>query len=381
MAQTFKDFIVECEMYPYSKENFEIIKECEEISLLSKMLENHYVLQELNLDSVQLEYTSYMEKKAEPVGAEKTLVQNIKEKIISLLNKVKRVIISLLERLVRFLQKKANRLKISVLTSEDASWAQKNPEKVIDAFNKKYGGNAVKVVKAPPKFKATIPQSIRGLLAANAAMNDSVFTESREPAVEELLKLIRLYSPNGKSAGQKADIKDAKDMGYEGIESKQECPISMESLAHGLENIQRIITLMKDALKNGKSGSGIEEINQTIKAGLIDQYLGVRKNYTYYRMIAVNEEYGEPLRITEGIMATEKKLKAEIEEMIDIIRGRETDMDPRVLNIISDSLTTIQSRMMHAVSTACTLEASTSIYSPKNVAEIIRSAMNDSKDS
>lgn len=40
MAQTFRDFIVECELYPYSKENFEIMKECTELKLQEKYLEN-----------------------------------------------------------------------------------------------------------------------------------------------------------------------------------------------------------------------------------------------------------------------------------------------------------------------------------------------------
>lgn len=40
MAQTFRDFIVECELYPYSKENFDIMKECAELRLQEKYLEN-----------------------------------------------------------------------------------------------------------------------------------------------------------------------------------------------------------------------------------------------------------------------------------------------------------------------------------------------------
>ena len=28
MANTVRDFIVECELYPYSRENFEFMKEC-----------------------------------------------------------------------------------------------------------------------------------------------------------------------------------------------------------------------------------------------------------------------------------------------------------------------------------------------------------------
>ena len=40
MAQTFRDFIVECELYPYSQECFNIMKECSELKLQEKYLEN-----------------------------------------------------------------------------------------------------------------------------------------------------------------------------------------------------------------------------------------------------------------------------------------------------------------------------------------------------
>ena len=40
MAQTFKDFMIECELYPYSKENFELMKECVELKLQERYLEN-----------------------------------------------------------------------------------------------------------------------------------------------------------------------------------------------------------------------------------------------------------------------------------------------------------------------------------------------------
>lgn len=37
---TFKDFIAECEMYPHSKENFDLMKECIELSLTEKFMED-----------------------------------------------------------------------------------------------------------------------------------------------------------------------------------------------------------------------------------------------------------------------------------------------------------------------------------------------------
>lgn len=46
MATTFKDFIVECELYPYSQENFEIMKECSELALSEKFINNQMFLAE-----------------------------------------------------------------------------------------------------------------------------------------------------------------------------------------------------------------------------------------------------------------------------------------------------------------------------------------------
>lgn len=46
MATTFKDFIAECELYPYSRENFEFMKECSEIALSEKYISDQVFLAE-----------------------------------------------------------------------------------------------------------------------------------------------------------------------------------------------------------------------------------------------------------------------------------------------------------------------------------------------
>lgn len=46
MAKTFKDFILECEMYPHSKENYELMKECSELAIMEKYLEDQAFYQE-----------------------------------------------------------------------------------------------------------------------------------------------------------------------------------------------------------------------------------------------------------------------------------------------------------------------------------------------
>lgn len=46
MAQTFKDFITECEIYPYSQEHFELMKECSELALTEMFIENQEFMTE-----------------------------------------------------------------------------------------------------------------------------------------------------------------------------------------------------------------------------------------------------------------------------------------------------------------------------------------------
>lgn len=64
MAITFKDFIVECELYPYSKEHFELMKECSELELSEKYINNQIFLSEymdLSDSSIQLENNFFQE--------------------------------------------------------------------------------------------------------------------------------------------------------------------------------------------------------------------------------------------------------------------------------------------------------------------------------
>lgn len=46
MAQTFKDFITECELYPHSQEHFELMKECSELALTEMFIENQEFMTE-----------------------------------------------------------------------------------------------------------------------------------------------------------------------------------------------------------------------------------------------------------------------------------------------------------------------------------------------
>lgn len=46
MAKTFKDFIMECEMYDHSKENYDLFKECSELALLEKYIEDQKFIKE-----------------------------------------------------------------------------------------------------------------------------------------------------------------------------------------------------------------------------------------------------------------------------------------------------------------------------------------------
>jgi len=46
MATTFKDFMVECELYPYSRDHYDLMKECSELELMEKYIENQIYVNE-----------------------------------------------------------------------------------------------------------------------------------------------------------------------------------------------------------------------------------------------------------------------------------------------------------------------------------------------
>lgn len=65
MATTFKDFIIECELYPYSRENFEFMKECSEIALTEKFINDQIFMSEANeflkTDTIEFEDNFFQE--------------------------------------------------------------------------------------------------------------------------------------------------------------------------------------------------------------------------------------------------------------------------------------------------------------------------------
>ena len=50
MANTIRDFIIECELFPHSRENFEFLKECKEIEIAEKFINDQLFLSEANID-------------------------------------------------------------------------------------------------------------------------------------------------------------------------------------------------------------------------------------------------------------------------------------------------------------------------------------------
>lgn len=65
MATTFKDFIIECELYPYSRENFEFMKECKEIELTHTFINSQIFMSEsmnkLRNSSIKIEENFFNE--------------------------------------------------------------------------------------------------------------------------------------------------------------------------------------------------------------------------------------------------------------------------------------------------------------------------------
>ena len=90
MATTFKDFIVECELYPYSRESFEFMKEYIELELTEKYINDQKFLNEsreiLNNSGINFEENYFQESVDN--GSLEVLTEKFQVKAGSLLSKI-----------------------------------------------------------------------------------------------------------------------------------------------------------------------------------------------------------------------------------------------------------------------------------------------------
>lgn len=103
MAQTFNDFMLECATYEYSKENYELMKECSELVLMEQYIENQRFYVE-NVAELTTEATFTEGYFAESVSDEKiqAITESFGEKIGKAADTIIKGIKNLIARIVKF---------------------------------------------------------------------------------------------------------------------------------------------------------------------------------------------------------------------------------------------------------------------------------------
>lgn len=118
MATTFKDFIAECEMYPYSRENFELMKECSELALSEKFIKDQIFLAEARekLESTEIVFEEgYFQESVDATSLE-VLTEKYNAKSGSILAKLARAALKVFNTFAKFFAKIGN--KFDPITSK-----------------------------------------------------------------------------------------------------------------------------------------------------------------------------------------------------------------------------------------------------------------------
>ena len=333
MAQTYRDFITECEAFPYSRQNFELMKECTEIGLLSKMIENHYILQELALDSVQFESTTYT---TEGYQIE-VLEESVGDKLRNLSNKLITLITGLLDKLAGFIKTKSDKLKAKMISNDTITKlnAMSNEErtKVLDNYekSKKRGKFTMKFVnknEVPKQPKVSIFRSMKALLSANKIMNEAADPKLETSASwEEYLGTIKNISANKLAIIVKSD---------------GPIPASMADLIKVYEEFNNLLSgLNPSNLKNNKA------------AEIMDKVFSNDQNFpTEYTFIY---NFSDAESNTQKINSLKKSISDKITALSNTAAGEASGAAAKALNTIRTAYTHISRYTADVMSaeTAC----------------------------
>ena len=105
MAQTIGQFITECENYQYSQEYYELLKECSELKLMERYLENQDFMEGVSSDE---EFTEGFLMEAGNEETKGNVKKSFKEKSSSAWNKIVTTAKNLLKKAINFFTKIGN---------------------------------------------------------------------------------------------------------------------------------------------------------------------------------------------------------------------------------------------------------------------------------
>lgn len=106
MAQTFNDFIAECVAYPYSRENYELMKEAAEIDIMSQYLENQaFYAENVAEDVFDVAYTESFFMESASDEQIQAIEESFGSKIKSFFAGIGKKISALIDKIIRFFKK------------------------------------------------------------------------------------------------------------------------------------------------------------------------------------------------------------------------------------------------------------------------------------
>jgi len=104
-VMTIKDFILESEAFPYSKENYDLVKECSEIDLMYQYIESQKFYQENSVLVNDITFTEGFFMESVDEDKLQLLEEKAGEKLDNLLERAKKFLDDLIEKFINFLYK------------------------------------------------------------------------------------------------------------------------------------------------------------------------------------------------------------------------------------------------------------------------------------
>lgn len=125
MAQTFNDFIKECELFEHSKEHYELMKECAELTLMEKyiedqtfMKENAVVIGDMNLNESYMPAADTDEKIREITEAAEEKKKSFWAKVWEVISAPFRAIINFFKKIIDKITRKAELEKLEAANAK-----------------------------------------------------------------------------------------------------------------------------------------------------------------------------------------------------------------------------------------------------------------------
>lgn len=316
MAQTFNDFVAECVAFPYSKENYDLMKEAAEIDMMAQYLENQAFYAE-NVAEATVAYTeSYFMESASDEQIQ-AITESFGEKVKAFGKKISDGIKKIVDKIIRFFQtigaKLSKTSQDGIKLYKDLKAANITPEQY-EALGKRLislaNSSGLKIYKQQP---FAVDLGVRGSVTLQylkyyqvAFSNTSVKLglEDSDDVVDAntLTKILKKFSTDSQKHDFDSTVKLIESARTEGARN------GVEVFAND-KKLEKVIKALEDI--KGKLGSmEIEAVENEINNGMKD----VSKMRAAWAMI--NTTVGATLKQYGGYMKYRQRAHEEVARFI-----------------------------------------------------------------